>query len=85
MTTPEERLRSILYARAFLQMLITPKWTPRVPKEIRREAAWRLKHFPTSTDLYWASKDFKKIFGEVDDGILNIQDTDWPRLGFFKE
>ena len=46
MTTPDEMVRSIGYAGAFLRSLIDPAQTPRVPRAIRNEACARLRHFP---------------------------------------
>ena len=46
MTTPDERLHSLVYARDFLYSLLDAKKTPRVPRSIRREAAARLRHYP---------------------------------------
>ena len=51
MTLPDERYRSIQRAAQFLQQLCNPAVTPRVPKEIRREAAAVLRHFPSEWDL----------------------------------
>ena len=51
MTLPDERYRSIQRAALFLQQLCNPAITPRVPKEIRREAAAVLRHFPSQYDL----------------------------------
>ena len=52
MTLPDERYRAIMYAKSFLQDLLDPKKTPRVPKEIRRRALGVLRHFP---DEYYLS------------------------------
>lgn len=51
MTLPNERLRAIIYARDFLRSLLDPKQTPKIPRAIRREAYYRLKHFPGEFDL----------------------------------
>jgi hypothetical protein len=46
MTIPSERYRAIQKAREFLRDLLDPKKTPKVPKEIRRQAGSVLRHFP---------------------------------------
>jgi hypothetical protein len=48
---PDERLRSIHWAREFLRELLDPKKTPRVPKIIRSTARNVLKHYPTDYDM----------------------------------
>ncbi len=51
MTIHAERTRSLIYARDFLRSLLDPKKTPKVPKAIRREAYYRLKHYPSIYDI----------------------------------
>lgn len=51
MTMPHERYRSINKARDFLRDLLNPKATPRVPKEVRREAYRVLKHYISDYQL----------------------------------
>ena len=46
MTIPAEELRSILYTRQFMQELLDPHRTPKVPKSVRQRAAQCLRHFP---------------------------------------
>jgi hypothetical protein len=46
MTLPDERYRALKCGREFLYDLIDPKKTPRVPKDIRRQALWVLRHYP---------------------------------------
>jgi hypothetical protein len=43
---PNERLNALKRTRQFLMDLINPKKTPRIPKEVRREASARLRHYP---------------------------------------
>lgn len=50
MTLPDERIRAIKNTREFLRRLLDPKATPKVPKSIRTEAYWCLRHYPG--DLY---------------------------------
>jgi hypothetical protein len=51
MTLNYERRNSLMYTRGFLQALLDPKQTPRVPKEVRQWASRCLRHFPTPLDV----------------------------------
>lgn len=66
MTLPDERSRAIVQTRDFLRDLLNPKKTPKVPKAIRRQAYWCLKHFPSELDINTAAKKSPIVFGEVD-------------------
>ena len=46
MTLPCERHNAIRRTEEFLKDLMDPKKTPRVPKEIRKQAYYCLKHYP---------------------------------------
>ena len=46
MTLPDERYRSMIWAEKFLQDLLDPQKTPRVPKNIRAHARSILRHYP---------------------------------------
>lgn len=62
MTLPFERSNAVKNARKFLLRLLDSKKTPRVPKIIRREAYWVLRHFPSDFDMEQAAKNFSKVF-----------------------
>lgn len=47
-TLPDERYRALNMAESFLQDLMDPKKTPRVPKRIRAQARLVLRHYPGS-------------------------------------
>lgn len=51
MTLPQEMFQSIRNARHFMLALMDPKQTPKVPKEIRKRARDRLKHFPSEYEI----------------------------------
>lgn len=51
MTIFIERVRAIEYAREFLRDLLDPKKTPKVPREIRRQARYKLKHYPSNYEI----------------------------------
>ena len=46
MTMPSERYNAIKRTEDFLKDLLDPKKTPRVPKNIRRQAYYCLRHYP---------------------------------------
>lgn len=48
MTLPDERYRALLLAETFMQDLLDPAQTPRVPKSIRQRARGVLRHYPGS-------------------------------------
>jgi hypothetical protein len=51
MTVPEEMFNAIRNARHFMLALMDPKQTPKVPREVRKRARERLKHFPSEFDI----------------------------------
>lgn len=63
MTLPNERLNALHNARAFLSSLLDKQETPRVPKEIRKQAYYVLKHYPTPYELEKIAKKAKEILG----------------------
>jgi len=58
MTMPEEMFNAIRNARMFMVALADPKVTPKIPKEVRKNARDRLKHFPSEFDL----KELENIY-----------------------
>ena len=51
MTMPNEMFQPIRNARHFMLALMDPKQTPKVPKDIRKRARDRLKHFPSEYEI----------------------------------
>lgn len=51
MTTPIEQQQAVMRGRKFLERLIDPGRTPRVPSSVRAEARDLLKHYPHDIDL----------------------------------
>ena len=47
MTVPIERTNAVVNTEMFLMQLIDPKQTPRIPKEVRKQAASLLRHYPS--------------------------------------
>lgn len=67
MTLPDERTRSIHNTREFLRSLLDPSKTPRVPKEVRKQAYWCLKHFPSDHDMEYAADGAPDHFGFIEE------------------
>lgn len=63
MTTPHERTRAVLEAREFFLDLARPDVTPGVPEEVRRQARWFLRHYPTAPELDLVHKALPSWFG----------------------
>ena len=63
MTLPNERYRAVQNAREFLYNLLDPKKTPKVPKEIRIQARYILKHFPHNYEMELVASKTKEVFG----------------------
>lgn len=66
MTLPFERTNAVLNTRRFLVSLLDRKKTPRVPREIRKQAYYLLKHFPNEHDLYQLVKKDASVFGKIE-------------------
>lgn len=64
MTLPAERTNSLISTREFLRSLLDPKQTPRIPKSVRVQAYWCLRHFPSTLDLEITSKRSPSVFGK---------------------
>lgn len=69
MTIPSERTRAVINTHKFLLQLLNPKETPRVPREIRKMARRLLRHYPTGSDIYLASKTDDSVFGKPEDSL----------------
>ena len=69
MTMPNERRWAVNNTRQFLVDLMDPKKTPRVPKEIRKEAYRCLKHYPGKYHMEEAAEQAPNIFGDWDSGL----------------
>ena len=63
MTTKDERYNAIIRTREFLRDLLDPKKTPKVPKDIRRQAYSALRHYPHEYEMQMAHRDYEAVFG----------------------
>jgi len=62
-TTPDERVRALRYAKAVLEaMLSTEEW-PGIPEELRRQARVSLRHYPTPSDLRMLHVALPQFYG----------------------
>lgn len=64
MTLPDERYRSVRWAREFLYELMDPKKTPGVPKALRGQAQAILRHYPSDWDMQAAARACPDQFQE---------------------
>ncbi len=48
---PEDQMRSLVGVRDFLRRLTDTKETPRIPREVRREARAIMRHYPPEHEL----------------------------------
>ena len=67
MSLPSERSNAIRSVREFLRALLDPKKTPRVPRHIRLEAYYRLKHYPSDLDIRRAKTRYNDVFEPLEE------------------
>ena len=59
MTLPDERYRAVVQTQRFLLEILT---TPRVPKAIKDQARWCLRHYPSAWDMKQAAENCPDVF-----------------------
>lgn len=64
MTLPDERYNAVIRTREFLYDLIDPKKTPKIPKSIRQQAVWCLRHYPNVYEMDEVAQCSPHIFAE---------------------
>ena len=62
MTMPDERYRAVVNTAQFLKDLCDPAKTPRVPRDVRRQASWCLRHYPGTWDMDRAAHACPEVF-----------------------
>ncbi len=62
MTLPYERFGAVVQTEEFLKELLDPKKTPRVPKHIRQQAKWCLRHYPTQFEMEMTSENYPEMW-----------------------
>ena len=50
-SSPMQQVSAVVATRDFLLRLIDTKETPRIPREVRREARALLRHYPIASEL----------------------------------
>ena len=61
MTLPDERYRAVIQTEKFLLDLLS---TPRIPKAVKDQARWCLRHYPSHSDMMQASQSAPDVFQE---------------------
>ncbi len=61
MTLPDERYRAVVQTKKFLEELLT---TPRIPKSVKDNARWCLRHYPSEWDMQRVAESSPDIFAE---------------------
>lgn len=64
MTLPDERYRAVVETEKFLKEIIN---TPRVPKAIKDQARWCLRHYPSEWDMKQAARSTDVFAERMDD------------------
>ena len=72
MTLPDERYRAVIQTREFLFDLADPKKTPRLSKQIRQQAIWCLRHYPSAWDMEAASREAPEVFAKTMDPLHRL-------------
>jgi hypothetical protein len=65
MTLPNERTRAVINTHDFLVRLISPynkDGIKKIPKAVRQEALWLLRHYPMPFELHAAARGAPHIF-----------------------
>lgn len=65
MTQPDERTRAILHTKYFLERLLDPKASPRVPRWVRGHAKYLLRPYPGRWDMELAHHALPWVYGPV--------------------
>ena len=61
MTLPDERYRAVVQTKKFLEELLS---TPRIPKAVKDNARWCLRHYPSEWDMKIVAINSPDIFAE---------------------
>jgi hypothetical protein len=67
MTLPSERTRAVLNAQNFLRDMLDPAVTPRIPRDIRKQAYNCLRHYPQPFEMETVAKCIPSIFGPLEE------------------
>lgn len=59
MTMPDERYRAVVKTQEFLLEILN---TSRIPKKIKEDAKWCLRHYPSAWDMKQAAENCPDLF-----------------------
>lgn len=66
---PDERYRAVVQTQKFLQELLS---TPRIPKAIKDNARWCLRHYPSEWDMQQAAEGTPHVFAEKMEPVYKL-------------
>jgi len=69
MTLPDERYRAVVKTQTFLLEILS---TPRVPKAIKDQARWCLRHYPDEWNMKHAARDCPAVFQEKMEPVYRL-------------
>ena len=72
MTLPDERYAAVLRTKNFMMDLCDPKKTPRIPKSIRQQALWCLRHYPDTWNMQQAAQACPDVFAERMEDVTKL-------------
>ena len=61
MTLPDERYRAVVQTEKFLREIVS---TPRIPKKIKDNARWCLRHYPNEWEMKRAAEKAPDVFAQ---------------------
>jgi len=67
-TTPDERVRALRFAKELLESLLSTEEWPEIPEELRRQARVSLRHYPTAADLRLLHLALPDFYGPTNSG-----------------
>ena len=59
MTMPDDRYRAVVKTQEFLVEILN---TSRIPKKIKEDAKWCLRHYPSAWDMKQAAENCPDLF-----------------------
>ena len=68
MTTPDERVRALRFARELMESMLNSEQWPGLPEELRREARVTLRHYPSASDLRLLNLALPQYYGPQGEG-----------------
>jgi len=69
MTLPDERYRAVVQTQKFLLEILS---TPRVPKKIKDDARWCLRHYPSEYDMQIAAIGSPEVFQKQMEAVTRL-------------